>query len=139
MPGLNHATQDSTGSNNFDFPNPSSPNAGPSTPTPFPNQNPKPSEPEAAEPQASAANLTPEAGSRKPEAALTQNPDNPDKPNTSRTAGNHMKNQQDPPTTTVPISCPEFFRNPDSQARRARALSAIWQDAGVPPRSRTAK
>src|SRR5690606_38346492 len=62
MRGLNHPRQDSTGSNGFEFPNQSSPNAGPSSPTPFPNQNPKPSEPEGAEPQASAANSTPEAG-----------------------------------------------------------------------------
>ena len=211
MRGLNHPTQDSTGSNGFEFPNPSSPNAGPSSPTPFPNQNPKPSEPETAEPQASAANSTPEAGSRKPvagpapsllqpqktdepvrsvrlesangatescchgqsesasaargnapsnlqapkaaaelgppqppvqssqildepkgspfstpedgsqkpEAALTQNPDNPDKLNPSPTADNYMKNQQDHPTKTVPRSTPEFFRNPDIHPQMA--------------------
>ncbi len=79
MRGLNHPTRDFTGSNGFEFPNPT-PNAGPSSPTPFPDQNPKPSEPEAAEPQASAANSTPEAGSRKPETTLIQNPDNPDNP-----------------------------------------------------------
>ena len=47
---------------------PSSPNAGPSSPTPFPNQNPKPSEPQSAEPQASDAGK-PEAGTPTPEAA----------------------------------------------------------------------
>ena len=109
MTGLNHATQDSTGSNNFDFPNPSSPNAGPSSPT----------------------RSQPKSKTSEPEAELTTNPDNPDNPNTAPAADNAMKNQQHPPAKTIPISSPEFFRNPDIQARRARALSAIWQDAGV--------
>ncbi len=47
---------------------PSSPSAGPTSPTPFPSQNPKPSEPQSAEPQASNAGK-PEAGTPTPEAA----------------------------------------------------------------------
>ncbi len=47
---------------------PSSPSAGPTSPTPFPSQNTKPSEPEASEPQPSDAGK-PEAGTPTPEAA----------------------------------------------------------------------
>lgn len=97
MAGLNHATQDSTGSNIFGFPSSRWPNGGPSSPASFPAQDPKPGEPETAEPQARAASLTPEAGCQNPGAGRTPNPDNPDKPNTSPATGNSMTNQQDPP------------------------------------------
>src|SRR5690606_26868355 len=56
---------------------------------------------------------TPETRSQKPQAALTPNPDNPDKPTRVHAADNSMKNQQDSPAKTVPRSTSEFFRNPD--------------------------
>lgn len=47
MLGPNHAMKEFTGSNGFEFPNRSPPNDGQSRPIPFPNQNPRPIDPEA--------------------------------------------------------------------------------------------
>ncbi len=89
--------------------------------------------------EASAANATPEAGSRKPEAvrtpASTPNPDNPDKPNRTPVAENSMQNQQDPPARTIPATASPFFDNPDIHPQATTVPNAEAAQASAPKAS----
>ncbi len=62
----------------------------------------------------SAPNLAAEAAQ-----GLPKNPDNPDKPNRTPAAENSIKNQQDPPTPTIPAAASKFFSNPDNHSQAA--------------------